>query len=95
MCCHYLEMSCSGNLPTALMKQAQRPLSEHLEACCCLQPYLSAILQMFLDRLLEQCGVKSLHVSMKHVEVDPESVGIVGREHEYEGGFVMLTITHK
>jgi hypothetical protein len=39
--------------------------------------------------------VNNLLVVVKQVEVDPEAVGIVGREHEYEGGFVFLTITHK
>lgn len=57
--------------------------------------YLDAGFQAHLDRLLEQCMVNNLLVRVKQVEMDPEAVGILGREHEYEGGFVFLTITHR
>ncbi len=48
-------------------------------------------LQVHLDRLLEKAESLGFRVAVEQKEVDAEAVGIVGREHEYEGGFVLLT----
>ena len=51
-------------------------------------------LQAHLDRLVEKAHSLGLEVEIEQQEVDAEAVGIVGRENEYEGGFVLLTISH-
>ena len=48
-------------------------------------------MQAHLDRLLERAERLRLKVNVEQQEVDPEAVGIIGRENEYEGGFVLLT----
>lgn len=50
-------------------------------------------MQAHLDRLLQQAGCVGLRVSVEQLDIDPQAVGIVGRENEYEGGFVLLTIS--
>lgn len=50
-------------------------------------------LQALLDRLIKAAGRVGLCIDVEPQDVDPEAVGIVGRENEYEGGFVLLTVS--
>ena len=46
--------------------------------------------QEHLSRLLEVAEQKGLSSKVEQEEVDTNAIGIVGREHEYEGGFVTV-----
>ena len=49
-------------------------------------------LQVHLQRLEQQCSLRGMAAQVRQEQVDPDDVGIIGREHEYEGGFVLVTI---
>ena len=53
---------------------------------------LQWMLQVHLQRLEQQCLLRGLAAQVREEQIDPDNVGIIGREHEYEGGFVLVTI---
>ena len=53
---------------------------------------LQFMLQVHLQRLKQQCSLRGLAAEVGEEQVVPDDVGIIGREHEYEGGFVLVTI---
>lgn len=50
--------------------------------------------QAHLDTFLAEVSLWGLAAVVDKAEVDAKDVGIVGREQEYEGGFVIVTVTH-
>ena len=51
-------------------------------------------MQAHLDRLLTQVTSRGMAASVATATLQSNDIGIMGREHEYEGGFVILTINH-
>lgn len=51
-------------------------------------------LQEHLESLLQAAERRGLKTQIERETFDDESVGIVGREDEYEGGFVTVTLFH-
>jgi hypothetical protein len=52
-----------------------------------------ALAQGLCDELLKQIQLLGLHVDKRQVQPCEENPGILGREKDYEGGFVMLTVS--
>lgn len=52
------------------------------------------LLQAHLQRLLAELAARGMIAAAEKAEVDPKDVGIVGREDEYEGGFVVVKVMH-
>lgn len=52
------------------------------------------VAQAHLDSLLGRLEREGLQARVESVEPEPGDVGIMGRANEYEGGFVILTISH-
>lgn len=65
------------------------PLNRHLLYKCSLK------LQEHLDRLKSEADRHGLTVEVQQATVDPRDGGILGREHEYEGGFVIAELRFK
>lgn len=51
-------------------------------------------LQKLLDEGVKQLQLNSMHVDVRQVQPCKQNNGILGPEKDYEGGFVMLNITH-
>ena len=50
--------------------------------------------QDHLERLQTDLHGRQMRVDVQQVKHKAADFGIVGREHEYEGGFVLATIQH-
>lgn len=52
-------------------------------------------LQTIFDEFASQLAARNMQIKVVTVEPQADDHGIIGKQHDYEGGFVLVTVRHK